>query len=170
MALACWGRTGLWTCMGRRDIAFLSSTAFVCRCTICIQRWQFLSKASSREKNKKNNNNQNWCYFQLGLFSVLAATRPDDRFMTSCCGIKQPLLWYVCSILYTCNLCTFIQATTKHTTSVPLTNTRVHHSVAANKMQRITHSTSQSMFCLQIMWNPLLLCPPPYPLGTRPEQ
>lgn len=55
-------------------------------------------------------------------------------------------------------------------TAIYLWLLQMYHSTAASQIQRITHSQSQSLFCLQIMWNPLLLCSPPYSQGTRPEQ
>lgn len=157
MSLACWGRRDLWTCMGMRDIAFLRSTAFVCWCTIRIQRWQFLSKTSSRKK----------AVLFPDSFSLLVSTRTDDRVMTSCRRIKQPLLW--CTYApYSIHAISIVQY--KLASSQLLTKTKLHHSIAANKIQKITLSESQSLFCLQIMWNPLLLCPPPYSQGTEPEQ
>lgn len=88
--------------------------------------------------------------------------------MTSCSSIKQQLLWYVYPIFYPCNHNGSMQQ--RKFTAIYLWLLQMCHSTAANQTQKITHSESQSLFCLQIMWNPLLLCSPPYSQGTRPEQ
>lgn len=122
MSLACWGRRHPWTCMGMRDIAFLCSAAFVRRCTIRIQRWQFLSKASSRKKK---------VLLFPDFFNLLASARTDDRVMTSCCSIKQSLLWYVIYAPHQIHAISVVLHTPqlKFTTSLLLTKTKPQYCI-----------------------------------------
>lgn len=85
------------------------------------------------------------------ISSFLVPSRTDDSTMTSWCGIKQPL--YTC---YSVHSISPVQCKPqKEFTTIHFCDTP--HWCSSRDSKVITHCERQSLFCLQLMWNPLLV-------------